>query len=334
MKKAVGLCLLLCCASFLYAQTSMTLDDGIIDSVDFFSSKVPSGSTIAIINFEAETQDLSGFIVEELLVAFANTGNVKVVERSRLEMLESELNFNMSGSVSEETAQGIGRMVGAQVLFSGSIVPYRDMYRMRVQAVAVETAEIIGTRTINIRYDPTLTGLLGRINPADQWKYQWLYFGINAGYNLIMKEPENYLKAYDWHFDALPIGFSVFAMVQPFDVFGIALDMSGNGYSGLNILLEPTLIMRPSLFEINLFFGPGLHIAFAAPPEKTAPAFVFSGGLRGGFHIGPGLLFTEARFTAVLWDYDNKMTGEYGVDTELGMNFTLGYSIGFIPRKK
>ncbi|WP_010253088.1 CsgG/HfaB family protein [Treponema primitia] len=333
MQKISFLGIFLFCSFLAYTQEAITLDNAILDSVDFFSSKLPSGSTVAVTNFEAETKGLSDFIIQELLVAFANTGTVRVVERSRLEMLETELNFNMSGSVSDETAQGIGRMIGAQILFSGSIGQYRDMYRMRVQAIVIETAEVIGTRTINIKYDPTLTGLLGRINPADAWKYQWLYFGIGAGYSMIISEPEEYLEAYDWHFGELPLGFSVYAMVQPFDLFGIALDVSGNGYSGINILVEPTLIMRPSPFEVNVFFGPGMHIAFATPPEQTAPGFAFSGGLRGGVHIGPGVLFTEARVTGVLWAYDDYDIG-YGAALDLSTNFCLGYKIGFIQRKK
>jgi TolB-like protein len=322
MKKLVLLLLLLCCASFLYAQTSMTLDDAILDSVDFFSSKVPSGSTIAVINFEAETQDLSDFIVQELLVGFANTGNVRVVERSRLEMLESELNFNMSGSVSDETAQGIGRMTGAQILFSGSIVEYRDMYRIRVQAIAVETAEIIGIRTINIRYDPTLTGLLGRINPADQWKYQWLYVGISMGYCMKVYLPSLFDESY---VPSMPYGFSGYIMVQPFDLFGITFDVSGNmGYSGHNIFIEPTLIISPSSFEVDLFFGCGLNL--------LSPNFAFSGGTRGGVHIGPGVLFAEARITGVFRDWEDY--GETYTDLEVTANFSLGYKIGFIRRKK
>ncbi|GHV70032.1 hypothetical protein AGMMS49928_15850 [Spirochaetia bacterium] len=334
MKKSVILGLLLCCTSFLYAQTSLMLDEAILDSVDFFSSRVPSGSTVAVTNFEAETKNLSDFIVQELLVALTNTGNVRVVERSRLEMLETELNFNMSGSVSDETAQGIGRMTGAQILFSGSIVPYRDMYRMRVQAITVETAEIIGTRTINIRYDQTLTGLLGRINPADQWKYQWLYFGISAGYSLTAREQKDYMKVEDYYFDGdIPIGFSVYVMVQPFDFFGISLDVSSDLFSGPNLLVEPVLIMRSVLFEGNLFFGAGLNMIYAK--------FGFSGGLRGGVHIGPGVLFAEVRGTGELWDYDGSdnrdFTGgdyRYGTDVEITINFSLGYKIGFIPRKK
>jgi TolB-like protein len=332
MKKLGFLWVLLVCGFLAFAQEAMVLDNAILDSVEFFSSKLPSGSTVVVTNFEAETKGLSDFIIQELLVAFSNTGEVRVVERSRLELLETELNFNMSGSVSDETAQGIGRMLGAQILFSGSINQYRDMYRMRVQAIVIETAEVIGTRTINIKYDPTLTGLLGRINPDDLWKYQWLYVGISGGYSLILREPEEYKEAYDWHFDELPLGFSAFVMVQPFDLFGIAFDVSGNGYSGINILAEPTLIMSPSLFEVNVFFGPGLHIAFASPPEQTAPAFTFSGGLRGGIHIGPGALFAETRFTGVTWNFDGR--NGYGVSLELSTNFTLGYKIGFIQRKK
>jgi hypothetical protein len=203
------------------------------------------------------------------------------------------------------------------------------MYRMRVQAIVVETAEVIGTRTINIKYDPTLTGLLGRINPADQWKYQWLYLGISVGYNLTVREPEEYMKAINWDDygdNGLPFGFSVYAMVQPFDLFGLTLDVSGNMYSGPNILLEPTLIISPSIFEIDLFFGPGLNMIFAE--------LAFSGGVRGGVHIGPGVLFADVRFTGVLFNYDNEYTGEYGGSIGLSTIFSLGYKIGFIPRKQ
>jgi hypothetical protein len=94
MKKLSVLGPLLLCSTFMHAQESTVLDAAIIDSVEFFSSKLPSGSTIAITNFEAETKELSDFIIQELLVAFANMGNVKVVERSRLEILELFKNFS------------------------------------------------------------------------------------------------------------------------------------------------------------------------------------------------------------------------------------------------
>jgi hypothetical protein len=57
----------------------MILDNAILDSVNFFSAKLPSGSTVAVTNFEAENKELSDFIIQELLVAFSNTGTVRVV---------------------------------------------------------------------------------------------------------------------------------------------------------------------------------------------------------------------------------------------------------------
>ncbi|MDR0301210.1 MAG: CsgG/HfaB family protein [Treponema sp.] len=287
MKKLMVLCFLVFCAAFVNAQQSVVLDDAILDSVEFFSSRLPSGSTIAVTNFEAETKELSDFIIQELLVAFANIGNIKVVERSRLEMLQSELNFNMSGSVSDKTVQGIGHMIGAQILFSGNISQYRDMYRMRIQAIVVETAEVIGTRTLNIKYDPTLTGLLGKINPADAWKYQWLYAGFNMGYTAIINPADDYST----YTIKIPLGFSIYAIFQPFDLFGIALDFTGDLIEGPNISIVPTLTIRPSKFEIDLFLGAGLNIFYGE--------LAFTGGGRVGYNLGPGVLYAEIRPTGI-----------------------------------
>lgn len=310
--------LFLFCSAFVYAQEVMVLDDAIKDSVDFFSSRLQSGSTVAVTNFEAEKKDLSDFIIQELLVAFANTGKVRVVERSRLEMLQSELNFNMSGSVSDETAQGIGHMIGAQILFSGSISQYRDMYRMRIQAIAVETAEVIGTRTLNVKYDPTLTGLLGRIDPADKWKYQWFYAGVSVGYGLWANDD---LENETWDLPRGGLGFSIYTMVQLFNLFGIALDFSGVANGGVYFSILPTLTIRPSSFEFDLFLGVGYDVIYANT--------LILGGVRGGYKIGPGILFAEVRPKGYVWS---------GIDSlhEFGLHyhFTLGYQIGFIPRKK
>jgi hypothetical protein len=309
MKKLFVFLSLISWGAFVYAQESMVLDEAIQDSVEFFSSKLPAGSTVAVTNFEAETKELSDFTIQELLVALANKSSLKVVERSKLELLENELNFNMSGSVNDETAQGIGRMIGAQILFSGSITPYRNMYRMRIQAIVVETAEIIGIRTINIVYDPTLTGLLGKIDPEEQWKYQTYYAGVNVGYNVTIKNEGIFS---DKTSENLPLGFAAYCMYQPFDLFGIAVDIGGNT-SSVSIALVPTLTIRYASFEIDVFFGLGIGDDLS-----------YLGGVRGGYHIGPGVVFVEIR---PFGNFDELFP-------EMYTNITVGYQIGFIPRKK
>jgi|GEM_PF-2564060 len=311
-KRAWATAILLVAGSvFVYGQETMVLDDAIMDSVNFFSGRLQSGTTVAVTNFEAETKELSDFIIQELLVSFANAGAVRVVDRHRLEILEAELNFSMSGAVSDETAQRIGHMVGAQVLFSGNMVPFRDIYRIRIQAIAVETAEIIGVRTLNVRWDPTLTGLLGRINPADAWKYQWLHVGFSVGYTAQLNRDHG--RAY---FVDMPFGFSLYVRVQPFDLFGIALDVSGDLFDGPNISILPTITIRPSTFEVNLFLGAGINLFYGG--------VAITGGGRGGINLGQGVLFAEVRPTGVFID-------EY---IPINVNFTLGYQIGFIPRRR
>jgi len=286
MKRLSVLWFLVFCPAFIFAQENMTLDNAIKDAVNFFSTRLDKGTLVAVTNFEAETKELSDFVIQELLVAFANTG-VKVVGR-----------------------------IDAQIIFSGSISQYRNMYRMRIEAKAVENAEVIGTKTINIKYDATLTGLLGKINPADKWKYQWLYAGANIGYNAGIVDLREDWEVY------VPIGASLYVMVQPFDLFGIGIDMSfGSSFAeGLSISVTPTLTIRPSLFEIDVFAGIGFN---------TSGGIVYLGGVRGGIKLGPGVIYVEARPMA------NSVTTDWGYAyTNFAINIGLGYQIGFIQRKK
>ncbi|MDR2393516.1 MAG: hypothetical protein LBD93_05110 [Treponema sp.] len=52
------------------------------------------------------------------------------------------MDFNMFDEVSDESAQGIGRMFGAQSIIIGSIEVIGSQYRIRFQAIATEGATI------------------------------------------------------------------------------------------------------------------------------------------------------------------------------------------------
>jgi len=43
-----------------------------------------------------------------------------VVDRQQLDLIRAELNFQMSGEVSDESAQSIGQMLGVQSIMSGT----------------------------------------------------------------------------------------------------------------------------------------------------------------------------------------------------------------------
>ncbi|MDR2716817.1 MAG: CsgG/HfaB family protein [Treponema sp.] len=98
---------------------------------------------------------------------FVNSGSFTVVDRSNLELLQQEMVFQLSGEVSDETAQSIGKKLGAQTIVSGSVEPMGDILRLRIRAIAVESAAIQGIYTANIQKDRFLTSLTATSNNAN-----------------------------------------------------------------------------------------------------------------------------------------------------------------------
>jgi curli biogenesis system outer membrane secretion channel CsgG len=93
--------------------------------------KLPQNAAIAVPDFvisrevmaEQSAVQLSDYLIAELSSRLVNTGRFRVLERQKINMdaVRSSLNFDMSGDVSDESAQGIGRFLGAQYLVIGSI---------------------------------------------------------------------------------------------------------------------------------------------------------------------------------------------------------------------
>jgi hypothetical protein len=70
------------------------------------------------------------------------------------------MDFQYSGEVSDESAQSIGKKLGAQTIISGSLSPLGNRWRMRVKALEVETARVQGVETYTVKKDAVLSSLL------------------------------------------------------------------------------------------------------------------------------------------------------------------------------
>jgi TolB-like protein len=161
MKKTLVLLLLLAAGTALSAQqNTLTLDEALSDSVRYLTGRLRRGTTVVVLNFNAPTAELSGYIIEELTVYLVNSGGFTMVDRRNLELLQEEINFQLSGEVSDETVQSIGKKLGAETVISGSITALQDVYRMRVQAIQVETARVQSAQFLTVRPDSALNALL------------------------------------------------------------------------------------------------------------------------------------------------------------------------------
>jgi TolB-like protein len=152
-------------AGGLSAQTT-SIDEAIKGAADDLGKNLPKGSKIAVLNFTGGSDRLSTYVIEELNSAVVNGRLITAVDRAQLDLVRQEMNFQMSGEVSDESAQEIGKMLGAQYIVSGSIDNIGNVYRFRVKAIEVMSASIQISYSANVQNDEILATLMGTGTPT------------------------------------------------------------------------------------------------------------------------------------------------------------------------
>jgi len=127
------------------------LDVEIRATSDYLNGRLAKGIKIIFLNFQSNCPAVSEYIIDGLIENTVNDGMFKAVDRQNLTLIQQEMNFQLSGEVSDESAQEIGKLLGAQTIVSGAITPIGSSYRLRVRAISVQSAEIQGqfNRDIN-----------------------------------------------------------------------------------------------------------------------------------------------------------------------------------------
>jgi TolB-like protein len=90
-----------------------------------------------------------------------------VVDRRELDLIRQEERFQMSGEVSDESMQSIGKKLGAQIIVSGSLNAMGGAYRFRMRALNVETAVVETGSTADLSMGETkIAFMLSGARPA------------------------------------------------------------------------------------------------------------------------------------------------------------------------
>jgi len=148
------------------AEKIYKLDAAIETVAKTLSAKLPQGTKVVVLDIKAEKPEASAYIVEELTFALLEIGKLVVVDRENLEAIRAELSLQTSGDVSDESAQRLGAMLGAQTLISGSFDLLRDKYRFTTKAVKVETSEIQYLSALSVAATADTEALFGRKSAA------------------------------------------------------------------------------------------------------------------------------------------------------------------------
>jgi len=155
-----------CGSSPAPSSSADELDAAIREASTYLNGKVPKGSKAAFLNIKSDYPDLSEYILSVLSENAVNDGVFSVVDRQQLDLIRTEQNFQMSGEVSDASAQSIGQMLGAQSIVSGAVSKIGSLYRVQVKAIEVQTAGVHGQWSRNVPNGATIAALTEKYAPA------------------------------------------------------------------------------------------------------------------------------------------------------------------------
>lgn len=154
---------LACMISPLAAADKVYKLDKAIDLVaKELSEKLAEGTKVVVYDIRAEKSDASTYIIDELTYELLQNNKLVIVDRENIEALRQELSLQVSGDVSDESAQKLGAMLGAEVLITGSFELLAGNYRFSIKAVQVETAQIRYLSNLTVESSAETEALFGR----------------------------------------------------------------------------------------------------------------------------------------------------------------------------
>jgi TolB-like protein len=359
------LLLLFRAGGFCSAQDALSFNDTLREVLAYLTGRIPANSTVVVLNFQSDYPNLSEYIIDDITSNLVNTDLFTVVDRRSLELLQQELAFQMSGEVSEEAALSIGRRLGAQMVISGAVVYLGELYRLRVQAIEVESARIVGSSAITIQSDRLLATLTenpwagaGTDTPnAVQAPSNTglFYLGLRGGFSTRFYQTNTDF----WGPDASARNsfsgdFAAQASVQLFKFLALQAEaafFAGDtveiqrgsypaslNYSAMMFPVLGKITLRPGSFLIAGFGGIYFTVPFEAMNfsingqeysyDYTAPKGFIAGG-NIGIKLGPGTLFIDARYAG---DFGaTAIQGDWGSRTVYKRSlafYSLGYEFG------
>lgn len=145
-RTALALLLLLAAAGALSAA-SPTLDSAIAEASERIAPKLAEGARIAVVPGKVASKLLAEYLTDKATQTLLASDRFIMLERKDLEGIREELRFQLSGDVSDDSAQSIGKMLGAEVIVSVYVDASNSL---RMKAVEVESARILASTAVPV----------------------------------------------------------------------------------------------------------------------------------------------------------------------------------------
>ena len=148
-------------ATAVLSAQELTLNEAITRSVRGIEEALPRRTMALVLNFSSPAETFSDYVIEELSGELLDGGKITVVDRRNITAIRQEMNLQLSGDVSDESALSIGRLLGAQYIISGSLTDMGANYRYRIRIISVETAALFRQISLDLKKDTQVAFLMG-----------------------------------------------------------------------------------------------------------------------------------------------------------------------------
>ncbi|HBR16064.1 MAG: hypothetical protein A3G39_08725 [Deltaproteobacteria bacterium RIFCSPLOWO2_12_FULL_43_16] len=108
---------------------------------------------IAVLDFQTqgekfETDDMGKIVAEWLITDLVKEGRFDVIERRLLEKILQEQKLGVSGVIDSESIAKLGKVLGAKIVVTGSVMKLRQFIEVNARLINVENASIIAAEKV------------------------------------------------------------------------------------------------------------------------------------------------------------------------------------------
>lgn len=151
MKKIIVFVGMFLCASFIFATDLQT---ALKEAAEQFSASLKPKSVVAIRGIYSESEVLNEFMLDSLTLQFISLKKIFVADRTNLDAIQNEMNFQLSGEVSIASMKQLGAKVGAETVIQGTLNQFKPgIYTLSIRALDVETAKLVDMYQASIVLD-------------------------------------------------------------------------------------------------------------------------------------------------------------------------------------
>lgn len=247
---------------------------------------------------------LGAFLAESLTTELFDAWGLRVVERTRLHQILTELKFSATGAVDRSTAAQIGELLGAGAIVIGTFTDFRSSVVVNSRMIDVATGEVFGVAAVRIaNRDKDLCEAMGRDRCVD------------VSPPVGTKEPATRATGESGAGSGATWGMTASASLGPFDSAPI--------HQAVSPLIGSEVYVRGRLLDVGVAYSRGgrfvWRLAFAFKPFEDGSftrcqcasrqiEWVSDGVNILGFRIEPVVRLAPSR-----WRVQPMVTGHAGV---------------------